>query len=253
MTAYLYTAICTVSQLRPNRSARGPGEIFETWDGCSMAVMLADNSEVARRVFEEGLYRHSEGEHPPRVEVKKIAAAQLVDQLITESGSEPLDWPALVQRNRLQVEAGQPDEFEQGYWVDVETVVRLGNLSSNIEELQRNVPEDIRSGLNWSVEKQFLFVLSVFAPRRRPAEFADAANSMPIEDLETNVTAGNELQLLLETYPQGADKDAAAVIQARNSVVAAWLWRRFAADTPLAANRIRIDPWCEISGLEMQQ
>jgi len=43
---------------------------------------------------------------------------------------------------------------------------------------------------------------------------------------------------------QALDKEAAALIEARNSVVAAWLWRRFAADTPLAANHIRIDPWC---------
>jgi hypothetical protein len=49
---------------------------------------------------------------------------------------------------------------------------------------------------------------------------------------------------LYATYPQALDKEAAALIQARNSVVAAWLWRRYAANTPLATNAIRIDPWC---------
>jgi hypothetical protein len=45
-------------------------------------------------------------------------------------------------------------------------------------------------------------------------------------------------------FPQALDKEAAALIRARDSAVAAWLWRRHAANTPLAANSIRIDPWC---------
>jgi hypothetical protein len=55
---------------------------------------------------------------------------------------------------------------------------------------------------------------------------------------------------LYATFPQALDKEAAALIQARNSVVAAWLWRRYAANTRLAANAIRIDPWCGAMGLE---
>jgi hypothetical protein len=41
--------------------------------------------------------------------------------------------------------------------------------------------------------------------------------------------------------------EAAAVIEARNSAVAAWLWRNYAATTPLAKNAIRIDPLCGLA------
>ena len=249
MNAYLYTAISTVSQLRPDRSSRGTGETFQTWDGCSTVVIIAGNPEDAQRQFEAGLHRQPEGEHPVKVEVKKIVAAQFVDQLLTESGNKPLDWPALVQQNLMLLESATLDDFEQGYWVDVEAAIRPRGLSADIETLQRELPEDIRDGLNWSADKQFLYLLSVLSPPAPQPE---------IPDVSENENAGHgdsaddsqELQQLLETYPQGADKDAAAVIQARNSVVAAWLWRRFAADTPLATNRIRIDSWCEVAGLE---
>jgi len=33
-------------------------------------------------------------------------------------------------------------------------------------------------------------------------------------------------------------------VDARNAVVAAWLWRRFAVTTPFAANPIVIISWC---------
>jgi hypothetical protein len=35
----------------------------------------------------------------------------------------------------------------------------------------------------------------------------------------------------------------AAVVQARNAALAAWLWRRHAQNTPWAMNRIRLDGW----------
>jgi hypothetical protein len=46
--------------------------------------------------------------------------------------------------------------------------------------------------------------------------------------------------------PEMRDKEAAALIEARNSVVAAWLWRKYAADTRLAGNDILITPCCAI-------
>jgi hypothetical protein len=74
----------------------------------------------------------------------------------------------------------------------------------------------------------------------------DSAES-PDEDAETSNPIG--IGELYANYPQALDKEAAALIRARNSVVAAWLWRRYAASTPLAANAIRIDPWCGVIGL----
>jgi hypothetical protein len=71
------------------------------------------------------------------------------------------------------------------------------------------------------------------------------------DDPETPDTV--ESQSLLTLFPQAADKEAAALIQARNSVVAAWLWRRYAANTRLAANQIRIDPGCGVIGMEPER
>lgn len=246
MNAYLFSAICSMSQLRPSASGPAAGDIFQTWDGCSTAILLAENPEAAQRSFEEGLHRQPEGESPVDVDVRKIAAAQLMDQLLTEAGSRPFDWQALIEQHQTQLETIPLDEFEHGYWVDVDAAVPPRQLSADIETLQRDLPEDIRSGLNWSPDKQFLYVLSVFSrvsPPPAPVEI------MEEDSPEQDSSDANELQLL-EAFPQGADKDAAAVIQARNSVVAAWLWRRFAADSILAINRIRIDPWCGVACVE---
>jgi hypothetical protein len=46
------------------------------------------------------------------------------------------------------------------------------------------------------------------------------------------------------------DKDAAALVEARNSVVAVWLWRKFAANTRLAPYEIQIGPCCSFIPVE---
>jgi len=51
--------------------------------------------------------------------------------------------------------------------------------------------------------------------------------------------------------PPVPDLDGAAVIGVRNSAVAVWRWRRYAADTKLAGNQIRLDSWCGILGLRL--
>jgi hypothetical protein len=40
------------------------------------------------------------------------------------------------------------------------------------------------------------------------------------------------------------------LIRARNSAVAAWLWRKYAANAKFARDQIRIDPWCGVMGVE---
>jgi hypothetical protein len=39
------------------------------------------------------------------------------------------------------------------------------------------------------------------------------------------------------TLPEMRDKEAAALVEARNSVVAAWLWRKYAARHPARSER----------------
>lgn len=122
----------------------------------------------------------------------------------------------------------------------------------SIGALQQNLPEDVRSGLNWSADKQFFYLLTVFSPNPIPMKFQmtpDGQGGEPGEMPEEEAGAA-ELRHLLTMFPQAAQKEAGAMIQARNSAVAAWLWRRFAANTRLAANPIRIDPWCGGIGLE---
>jgi hypothetical protein len=48
------------------------------------------------------------------------------------------------------------------------------------------------------------------------------------------------------SLPEMREKEAAALVEAPNSVVAAWLWRKFAADTRLASNEILVNPCCVI-------
>jgi hypothetical protein len=245
MNAYLFTALATISQLRPNNGRYGPGETYQTWDASFSLIVLDDHPEPAQKRFEDWLHTQPEGENPVEVGLKKIAATQFVDQLLTESGGGPLDWMAIWKQWLALAEATSVDDFEQGYWADVEQCVPAGKMSANIEALQRDLPDDIRAGLNWSEEKKFTFILSVLSPpapppAEQPEEVLDDADE-------------TEVQRLLALYPQAADKEAAAVIQARNSVVAAWLWRKFAAGTRLAAHQIRIDSLCMVLGLKPEE
>jgi len=77
----------------------------------------------------------------------------------------------------------------------------------------------------------------------------DLSTPVDLQDDVAENTDPIDLRELYETFPQARDKEAAALIQARNSIVAGWLWRRYAASTHLAANEIRIDPMCQVMGL----
>ena len=185
---------------------------------------------------------------------KKIIAAQFVDQLLTESGSRPVDWPLVSRQVNELLQATPVDDFEQGYWVDVNQAVPPGKTSFDVESLKRDLPEDIRSGLNWSSDKKFFFLLSVLSPRPSPAIAADdlesdAPEGEPVGE-ENEPEEKPELDANIATLPEMRDKEAAALIEARNSVVAAWRWRKFAANTRLAPNEILITPCCSFVPVE---
>ena len=146
------------------------------------------------------------------------------------------------------LESTPVDDFEQGYWVDVDQVVRPDKLSLSAGTLESEVPEDIRSGLNWSGNKQFFFLFSILAPPPPPpnpgAEFETERPELA-EPIGEDAQESKEIspEELYETFPDACNKEAVALVQARNSVVAAWLWRRYAVNTPFSANQIRIEPW----------
>ncbi len=255
MNAYLFTAVATRFQVRPATGRSGAANVIQTWDSCASQIVFGDSPDEAQRRFETWLRTTPEGENPADIQIRKIAAAQFVDQLFTESGSAPIVWPEILKQVESQLESTPADNFEQGYWVDVDQIVRPEKLSFSAGTLQSDVPEDIRSGLNWLSDKKFLFLLSVLSPLAPSAELLDepemdAPDSFesPDEGIERPELIG--IGELYGTFPQALDKEAAALIQARNSVVAAWLWRRYAANTSLAANAIRIDPWCGAVGLD---
>ena len=140
------------------------------------------------------------------------------------------------------------------YWVDLNAAMPAEKMSFDVESLKRDLPENIRSGLNWSPDKQFFFLLSVLSPRPSPANPPDELQYDPrIHDDapdENPDDAKPDLDGFVATLPEMRDKEAAALVEARNSVVAAWLWRKFAANTRLGANEIQIDPCCSFIPVE---
>jgi hypothetical protein len=255
MNVYHFTALTVRSQIRKTAGAYGAVESFQTWDGCASMIVPGDTPDEAREKFDAWLHTQPEGEHPMEIEVKRVTAAQFVDKLLTESGSEALDLPEISKQTQAQLESASVDDFEQGYWLDVEPVVRPDFPGLSIGALQQSLPDDIRTGLNWSADKQFCYLLTAFSlPPQPPGldELTERQATEPDDTPEDNTDSNDatELQSLLAMYPQAADKEAAALIKARNSAVAAWLWRRFAANTRLAVNPIRIDPWCGAIGVE---
>jgi len=243
MNAYLFASVITVSALRHSNRFYGAEKIPQTWDSCSNQIVFGSSLQEAHRRFETWLKTPAPDDDVSEMLIRKITGAQFVDRLLTESGNLPLDWTQVAQQVADQLEATPVDDFEQGYWVNVDQAVPAGRSSSNIDTLQNDVAEDIRSGLNWSPDKKFFFVLSVLAPL--PAGYeADQAGAGENEDRSPGADLMG-IGELYTTFPQALDKEAAVLIRARNSVVAAWLWRRYAANGPLATKTIRIDPWCE--------
>ena len=182
-----------------------------------------------------------EGENPRDVVIRKVAVAPVVDKLLTESGNLPLNWPKIMEQAESIIESTAVDDFEQGYWVDVDQVVQSGKLSFSAGTLESDVPEDVRSGLNWSSDKKFFFLVNVLPP---PAPLPQA----PVE-VETETDDPSENEDVVEVGSGRLDEygvifpEMVALVQARNAIIAAWLWRTYAANTPHAAKAIKINPF----------
>jgi hypothetical protein len=252
VNAYLFTAAITQSQIRTTNIGRGlTADRLQTWDGCTSAIVFDETPDAAQKQFETRLSQPSENEHPVRVEIKRLVAAQFVDQLFTESGGEPIDWQHIHERVEPTLHFAEGDDLDHGYWADVNQLIRPGKLSASLESLQRELPEDISSGLNWSADRQFFFIVSVLSPPKPPIGRAyemasDAANQSAAREVTDGEIEATELDPIESTLPELADKKIAALVQARNSAAAAWLWRKFAADTQYAAYDIDLDPWCGV-------
>ena len=255
MNAYFFTASTTSAQIRPVDTGRTQiANRPQIWNSCCSLIVCTDTADEAQKRFEEWVVTQPEDDDPIQTRINRIVAAQFMDQLLTEIDCAPINWREIAEQVESVIAATSEGVYEEGYWVDVNSIVPARELSSTIEALRETLTEDIRSGLNWSPNKQFFFLISVLAPPPPPEPTYEIEEDISANTgaAEANFEAFNFVGYDKEhmTFPDLVEKEAAVVIQARNSVIAAWLWRRYAAKTPLAGNDIRIDPWCGIMGVE---
>lgn len=248
MSAFLFSG--SVSQVRPSDCGDCKSKGYApTVDFCQSLIVHAPTLEVAQSAFESRLLRPDGQENPLQTEITKVVAAPFMEQLLGESGPVPIDWSKIWEQMQASSDNLPVDDFEQGDWVDVDQAIDPEHLPADIESLQNGLPEDVRSGLNWSPDKQFFFIISALKPHVLAPEFADAPEDGSAEE-PTDTQADDCDESQSETpdraaeFPELEEKEAAGLVQARNSAVAAWLWRRNTAGTPLALHRIRVDPWC---------
>ena len=230
MSAFLFTGWASVFD--PQRGLA---------DSCSNVILHGCDEAAARSRFEEGLKHggRTEGEHPRKIE--KIVASPILDRLFTETGDEALNWSAIEEQAGQALNAGEEAYEQQGYWADANELVPPMRLALDLHQLQQSLPEEVRSGLNWSGEAQNYFLVSALViPSTVEAE-PDYEN--PDALAEESVNHPREAP-----FPELAEREVTAVVKARNTLVAAWLWRRYAAQTPLACNPIRVDGWCPVAG-----
>ena len=242
MNAYYLTGIYRCAQVCEDKRASRPRETIEVWDAAMPVIAFSTSPYDAERLFESELRKEPEGNERPReITIRKVFTAPIIGQLLTESGNVPLNWQKVLEKSDALLQSTPVDDFEQGYWVDVDTTVRLDKLSFSLGTLQSDVPEGVRSGLNWSGEKQFFFLLQVRPlppPPAPPVYEGEEPESKPSDE-----PTPAEIADMNATLPE-----TVALIQARNSVAAAWLWRRYAVNTQWKTNPIRITALCGTIG-----
>ncbi|HMP81130.1 MAG TPA: hypothetical protein PKA41_00310 [Verrucomicrobiota bacterium] len=256
MNAYLFSAGFTTMKMvpTPGRGAQVVNQL-QSWDNCSSAILCGGDVERAQKQFEDWLCGLHDEEQPAQVTIKRIVVTQVVDQLLTESGAQPLDWLQLANELTGETHEEGSDESDHGYWVDVHQEVPPGTAGADLETLVRLLPKDIRTGLNWSADKQFFFLVTVLTAHQQPAIPASVAG---FDEQDTDGTseehaANKVLDGHIMALPEMRDKETAAIVQARNSVVAAWLWRKHAANTRVARNEIHISPVCAVLPVDEQE
>ena len=244
MNGYLFTAGVRQTRLVPDRGMR-------TWDSSVTAIVYGQDAEQTQRAFESWLC--SEEAEQGQVQIKRIVAAQLVDQLLTESGAKPIDWADLVKRSSDPEAAMAVETSEQGLWVDVNQLATIGGFTGDVESVCNDAPEEIASSLNWSPSKLCLFLVIALSPPPPPpdpeAQFEEKETTKDVETEEMPAQA-DDLDEFVATLPDMREKRAAALVEARNALVAGCLWRKFCADTPVASNEIHVGQCCLIFAAE---
>jgi hypothetical protein len=237
MNAYLLTALR--SQLWQGR----------TNESCSSLIIYGGEEVSARKAFEDWLLSPNYGENPIPTKVIKIIGAPVMDHLLTETDSILINWDEICQEAQKSLDETAEDTG-QGYWVDCDSYVKLGALSPDIELLRRDLPEAVAADLNWSGDKTYFFLVSLLSPPPPPAQYAEEPEAEGIssardpEDQASEDPLGTDSAAYGQSFPELTGRELAILARARNSVVAAWLWKRCAVTTLYAGNSIRVDGWC---------
>src|SRR6266568_4157293 len=245
----LFTAGVTQSQMRPSPGLRG-GKSLRSWDTCMSAIVYGGDAARAQTTFENCCQGPREGAGI-QTEIKKIVGVEFIEQLLTESGSQPLDWPGISQTfmesmSPIETEAEEETTttfFGAGYWVDVQQAVPPESAGLDMESLKRELPEDTCSALNWYPDKTFLFLVNSLSAPSAVTELNEEIEEPDLDQVEEQDRAESRpvLDEAVDHLPEMREKEAAALVEARNSVVAAWLWRKFAANTRLVSNEILVN------------
>ncbi|MGH7967944.1 MAG: hypothetical protein ACREIC_04370 [Limisphaerales bacterium] len=246
MNGYLFSA-----GARQTRFVKDRGLL--TWDSCVSAILYGSEPGEAQRQFEAWCQTKPEGDAEAEINIKRITAVQLVDQLLTESGGTAINWPEIARRLLDPIMATAVDASEQGLWADVNQLVPPMAHCGDFQSFQLAMPDEIRSGLNWSLDKQCVFLVTAMSPAPPPPdpnkEF-DEKETPPDDGTEEGQEANDDLDGFVATLPEMREKEAAGLVEARNAVVAGWLWRAFLATTPAAANEISVGQCCTIFSAE---
>lgn len=205
-------------------------------DNCHNLILYGGDAEGAGNAFEKILLNSGQSQEQPNVKIEKVVGAPVLEQMLAETGFLPIDWQQVADETLKSVESSEGEEQSQGYWVDCNEWPRPEPLSPSLESLRAELPDEIRDGLNWLPDKTYFFLVSILSPVAPQPLYADEDEQEGNEEQEPERAS---------PFPQVAEKELAVLVRARNSVVAAWLWRKYAPSTPLAANAIRVDPVCE--------
>jgi hypothetical protein len=246
MNGYLFTAGCTRSEIvqAPNRVGQME-DTLRIGDDCSEMIVCGDDPRMCQKSFEGWLKPAADSGRKATVMIKKLFHVKMVDQLLTETGNQTVDWPTMAERASQLAQTSLGDGLEEGYWVDINQALPPGKISPDLVTLQRDVPEDIRSGLNWAAEKKFIFLVNVFKPLPPPVDPFDVSeptrSAYPKPGEEEEIEETPPLDALVATMLEMRERQAALLVEARNSVVAAWLWKKNTGNVPLAANDMKVD------------
>jgi hypothetical protein len=101
MSTYLFTAEIVKSSITGPRSAYAG------------AFVCGENLDEARQCFKASLLKSPDCETALPTRIKRMVAAPVLEQVITESGFEPADWATIFEQIFQQtIERSKVDDFE---------------------------------------------------------------------------------------------------------------------------------------------